>query len=135
MPTTIGPIAVNASARDASELATTVVSITANPLANCDTSGVWNAWIFQGITIPAGADITSAYIIINFTSTALDEPDVTIYGLDTATPADFAAVNANISGRARTTASVNWLNTNAGSDDVNTSDLKAIIDELMASYG
>ena len=106
MPTTIGPIAVAASADDASELATTVVSIVANPLANCDTTGVWNAWRFLGVTIPAGATITAAYLTVNFTSTTLDEPDVTFYGLDTATPAAFAAVNADISGRARTTASV-----------------------------
>src|SRR3990172_6679634 len=134
MPT-FGPRAIQASADDASELATTVVSITANPLANCDTTGVWNAWRFTAVTIPAGVTIIQAYLIINFTSTTLDEPDVTIYGLDTATPAQFAVVNANISGRARTTASVNWSNTNAGSNDVNTSDLTTIIEELIASYG
>src|SRR3990167_920905 len=107
--------AVVASADDASELATTVVSIVANPLANCDTAAVWNAWRFLGVTIPAGSLITAAYLTVNFTSTTLDEPDVTIYGLKTATPATFAANNTDISARARTTASVAWSNTNAGS--------------------
>lgn len=134
MPTQIGPIAVAASADDASELATTVVSITANPLDNCDTTGVWNAWRFTGITIPAGASIVSAFLTVNFTSATLDEPDVTIYGLDTASPAAFQAVNGDISGRARTTASVDWSNPNAGSQDVDTSDLSTIVAELLASY-
>ena len=134
MPT-FGPRAIQASADDASELATTVVSITANPLANCDTTGVWNAWRFTAVNIPANATITSAYLTINFTSTTLDEPDVTIYGLDVASPAQFTTTNADISGRARTSASVDWSNTNAGSNDVNTSDISSIISELYASYG
>jgi len=40
MPTTFGPRAIQASADDASELATTVVSITANPLANCEATSI-----------------------------------------------------------------------------------------------
>ena len=79
---------VAASADDASESGGTV-SIVANPLANCDTSGVWNAWRFTGVTIPAGATITQAYLTVRMTSSTLDEPDVTIYGLDTTTPAAF----------------------------------------------
>lgn len=135
MAVTIGPVAIAASADDASELATTVVSITANPLANCDTAGVWNAWRFVlPASIPANAVITSAKLTLQFTSSTLDEPEVTISGLDVATPAVFAAVNADISGRARTTATVNWSNTNAGTSDVDTSDISAIVQELVNSY-
>ena len=135
MPTTFGPRAIQASADDASELATTVVSITANPLANCEATSIWNAWRFTGVNIPAGQTITAAYLTVRFTSSSLDEPDVTIYGLDVSSPAQFAASNADISGRTRTTASVNWSNANAGTGDVNTSDLTTIVQELYDSYG
>lgn len=131
--TTIGPIAVAASADDASEVATTV-SITANPLANCDTVGVWNGWRFLGITIPAGSTINSAFITLQFTSSTLDEPEVTISGLDVDGPGTFTTGVADISLRTRTTASVAWSNTNAGTSDVNTSNLSAIVAELLASY-
>jgi hypothetical protein len=131
--TIIGPIAVAASGDDASEVAT-VVSITANPLANCDTAGVWNGWRFLGITIPAGSTINSAILTVRMTSGTLDEPDVTIFGLDVATPAAFTTGASNISSRSRTTASVNWSNANAGTVDVNTSDLKTIVQELVDSY-
>lgn len=131
--TIIGPIAVAASGDDASEVAT-VVSITANPLANCDTVAVWNAWRFLGITIPAGSVINSAFLTVRMTSGTLDEPDVTFSGLDTATPPVFTTGVSDISSRARTTATVDWSNTNAGTGDVNTSDLKTIVQELVDSY-
>ncbi len=132
----VGPTAVGASADDASEAAT-VVSLTANPLANCDTSGVWNGWIFRNLGIPAGATITSAIMTFQFTSATLDEPDVTLSGIDTgATISAFTTGASNISSRARTTASVNYANANAGANiDLDTPDLKTILQELVDSYG
>lgn len=131
--TTIGPIAVAASADDASETAT-AMDLTSNPLANCDTAGVWNGWRFTGITIPVGSTIDQAFMTLQFTSGTLDEPEVTISGLDTATPGTFTTDASNISGRARTTATVAWSNANAGTSDVNTADFKTIVQELVDSY-
>ena len=93
--------------------------------------------VSRGHDPSSGATITSAYLSVYFTSGSLDEPDVTIYGLDTATPAQFAAgsLTFTISNRARTTASVNWSNTNAGAGAfVNTSDISTIVQELVDSY-
>lgn len=129
-----GPTRIAGSADDASEVGT-VVSLTANPLANCDTVGTWNGWIFRGINIPQGATILSAYMTLQMTGGNLDEPDVRIYGLDTAAPANFTAAASNISSRTRTTAFVDWSNANAGSGiDIVTPDLSAIITELVTDY-
>jgi hypothetical protein len=129
-------VSVAAGDDDADELANGNVVTAGNPLVNVDGTGEWNAWRFQGITIPAGATVTVAYLTVQMTSASLDEPDVTFYGLDTTTPAVFVAGSATftVSSRARTTASVDWANANAGTGDVNTSDLSTIIQELVDSY-
>lgn len=127
-------VAITAGGDDADEVSTTVVSLTRNVLLNVDNTGEWNAWKFRGITIPAGATIDVAYLTVKMNGASLDEPDVTFDAEDSASPADFAASNGNISGRTPTTATVNWSNTNAGTSDVNTSSIVSIIQELVDSY-
>lgn len=127
-------VAITAGSDDASEQSSTAVSLTASPLLNVDGSGEWNAWKFRGITIPAGATIDVAYLTVRMNSGTLDEPLVLIDADDSASPADFAASNTNISGRTGTTASVQWSNANAGTSDVNTSSLVSIIQELVDSH-
>lgn len=105
-------------------------------LANLNTTGNWNGFRFLNVTIPNGVTITAAYLSFYLPNSALDEPDVLIYGLDNASPGTFFYAINNISGRARTTASVNWSSTGLGSSAgwYNTSSIVSIIEELMASY-
>jgi hypothetical protein len=127
-------VTVAASADDAAESSGGTMDLTLNPLPNVDGANEWNAFRFTGITIPAGATITAAYLTVQMTSSSLDEPDVTFFGLDTAAPGTFTTTANDISGRARTTASADWSNTNAGTSDVQTSSLVTIVQELVDSY-
>lgn len=127
---------VAASADDAHESAgTTVVNGTNFTL---DGSGEFFGFRFTDIAITPGSTCNSASLRLNFSSGALDEPDVVIHGEDTATPAQFTAAgnpNNNISGRTRTTASVDWFSANLGAPgQFNSPDLCNVIAELIASY-
>jgi hypothetical protein len=126
-----GAIEIAAGADDADE-ATTIVRIDGTPLINVDGSGEWNAWRWP-LTLPA-CTVDVSYLTVQMNGPTLDEPDVTFLGLDTATPAAFQVVTSDISSRAMTTATVDWSNTNAGTADVNTSDLSTIFQELVDSY-
>ena len=130
---------VSASADDADEVLVVsdrVVSITSAPLRNVDAADEWDGVRFQGVTIPDGATITSAYLTLYFPAPTQDEPDITIYGQDNGNPGQFTTDNANISSRTRTSASVDWGSANLGSSArwVNTSNLSTIVQELVDNY-
>ena len=129
-------VSVASSTDDGHESATDTTDNAASS-ASIDTTGVWLFTRFNGITIPAGATITAAYLSFSIDGPGQDEPDVVFYGEDSATPATLTAGlgNSNISNRARTTASVDWANTNLGAPAVfNTPDLSTIVQELVDSY-
>jgi len=133
MPTINARVA--ASTDDASEIVSGNVATNATSF-NIDETGEWIGFRVN-VTIPDGATIDAAYLTLEFDSGTLDEPDLTIYGEDTATPAAFSAGTATftISGRSRTSASVNWGSTDLGGPgSFNTSSIVSIIEELMASY-
>lgn len=128
-------ITVAASADDASEDSGGSINLTTNPLLNVDAVNEWNGWIFRLITIPSGATINVAYMTVQMTSATLDEPDVTFFGLNAITQGIFTIVANDVSGRAKTAASVDWSNTDAGTGDVNTASLVTIIQELVDENG
>lgn len=126
---------VAAATDDASEQASGNVATNAVSF-NMDEAGEWIGFRVN-VTIPDGATIDAAYITCQFDSGTLDEPDLTIYGEDTATPAVFAGGTGtfSISGRSRTTASVNWGSTDLGGPGAfNSPSIVSIIEELMGSY-
>lgn len=126
---------VAASTDDANELSSGNVQ-TNTASFNTDQTGEWLAFRVS-VTIPDGATIDVAYLTLQFDSGTLDEPDLTIYGEDTATPAAYAAGTATftISTRTRTTASVDWASADLGAPGAfNSPSIVAIIQELMASY-
>ena len=131
---------VSASSDDAEEKAADGVCVIDNSslgyLADLDTTGNWNGFRFLNVTIPNGVTITAAYLSFYLPNSVLDEPDVLIYGIANAIPGTFSYAINNISGRTRTTASVNWSSTGLGSSAgwYNTSSIVSIIEELMASY-
>lgn len=126
---------VAAATDDASEIGNGNVATNAVSF-NIDEAGEWIGFRVS-VTIPDGATIDAAYLVCEFDSGTLDEPDLTIYGEDTATPAVFAAGTGtfSISGRSRTTASVNWGSTDLGGPGTfNSPSIVSIINELMGSY-
>jgi hypothetical protein len=87
---------------------------------------------WTGVTIPVGATITTAYIILRVTSKDGTGGAVTIYFDDTATPTA-PTTAAELTGKTQTTQNVAWsLGTTNG--NINSPDIKAIIQELVNSY-
>jgi hypothetical protein len=86
---------------------------------------------FQNITIPRQATILNAYLTIQIFGTDFDDPNHNIFfqAIDNA-PVP-AAVQFNISSRARTTSFVNWTATGVGAGSVDTPSLKAPIQEVI----
>jgi hypothetical protein len=108
-----------------------------NPTSNIDATNEWIGVRFLGITIPAGATVTAAYLTFYFPSSSSDEPDLTIYGEDGATPAQFTqgADTYTVSGRTKTTAAVNWGSADLGAPGTyNSADISTIVQELVNSY-
>ena len=104
---------IAATADDATELtSTTTVDLNEinlrlnyeNALGDYSTIGL--RW--QDVHIPSTATINSAKVLFHSSAAYTDPATVTIYGEKSVTPAAFQAVNANISGRTPTTASVSW---------------------------
>lgn len=99
---------------------------------------------WTGITIPAGAIITTAWIDMWIIDDLNDEPDHTIYFEDNATPAVFTTGASDISNRTPTTATATLSSADLGASasgdwlsDLETMpfpELKTIIQELVDSY-
>lgn len=123
---------VTASSDDAYQSGSTVTLTGGYP--NTNGSTVWVGFRFLNVTIPAGSTINSAYINLNIL--AADDPDVDIYGNDVDDAATFTTTSNDISGRALTTAKVNWTATNIGAYSRKDSpDIKTIIQEIIDRAG
>lgn len=137
-PITIDPTIepqIGASGYDAAEATNGVMNLTSTPLTNVDETNEWNGLVFVDLNLSNVATFDVAYLILYFTSSSLDEPDLTIYGLDTADPGIFTTTVSDISGRTKTTASVTYANTNLGAPgSFNSSSIVTIVDELYTSY-
>ena len=96
--------------------------------------------IFRGIDVEQGAEITKAYIQFTTDEVSTDICNLTIDGEDTDNPLDFTTNVNNVSGRAKTVASVNWNpgnwnNVGESSVDQKTPDIKAVIQEIVNRVG
>lgn len=92
---------------------------------------------FQNVTVPAGAEITSAYL-----SFEADEPgdrptSLRIHGEASDNATTFSTSSVNISGRQRTSASVEWNNLPpvTWNDSLRSPDIKSIIQQIVNRPG
>lgn len=137
---TFGPYAVQASGDDGhfQPGAATIFSSSGAILkANSDTlaSNRYTAFFrFDTVDVPAGATITDAYLTVTCVSTGVDDPNLTIMGVDADDP---AAPTNDTEGDAlaRTTATVEWIATGVGDSGVNTPSITTIVQEIVDRGG
>ncbi len=92
---------------------------------------------FQGVNIPAGAEISKAYIEFEADDYRTGNTHLEIRGQASDNPAQFVSVRRNIRDRARTTSSVAWINPPevARNEKIQTPDLKDIVQEIVNRGG
>lgn len=92
---------------------------------------------FQNMTIPAGSEVTSAFLKFETDEPGDRATSLRIHGEASDSAAVFAEASLNISSRTRTSASVNWDDLAAVSwnDSVRSPDLKAVIQEIVSRPG
>lgn len=95
---------------------------------------------FNGITIPQGASITSAYVQFTTTRSFSKSTSLTIEGQAVDNAGVFVKVDGNVSSRPRTTANVAWspapwTTIDEAGDDQRTSDLSSIVEEIVNRSG
>ncbi|NIS80819.1 MAG: hypothetical protein GTO14_11550, partial [Anaerolineales bacterium] len=95
----------------------------------------WIGMRFQNITVPRGATITNAYVQFTADVANSGATDLTVYGQDIGTAPTFTSAVNNISGRDRTSATVNWVPPAwTGGDqgvDQRTPNISSIIEEIV----
>lgn len=87
---------------------------------------------WTGITIPAGAKITSAYVSFRFYSYSGTPPKCTLYFEDAANPSAISSASDG-NGRVKTTANISVTGPTSG-EWWNTGSIVSIIQELVDSY-
>ncbi|MCB0564801.1 MAG: hypothetical protein KDD01_10540, partial [Phaeodactylibacter sp.] len=96
---------------------------------------------FNGLNIPQGANINSAYIQFTVDETGNDDPcNLAIYGQAGDNAVTFSSTDFDISSRARTTNSVawapaQWINTGDADPEQQTVDISAVIQEVVNRSG
>lgn len=99
----------------------------------------WLGLRFQGIDIPNGAIVNSAYIEFTADESQSSGASMTIYGQDDDNPSSFSGSSNDISSRTRTGASVTWSPNGWSSEeigpDTQTDDLSSIIQEIIDRPG
>lgn len=129
---------VNASAGDARELAGAVDIAVLNSVT--DDFGEWFGFRFTGVTIAGGSTINTAVLSVYVYNSGFDEPLHTFYAEDSDNAAAFTNTANDISGRARTSASVVWSNTNLGATGFSPfffspPDVSALVQEVVDRGG
>lgn len=105
---------VGASANDAWQNVSNVVSITASTVTIDDTTEhAGFRWL--NVTVPSGATIDAATFTVQVTGVANDEPQHQVRGEDADNAAVFTTASDSIDARARTTASTQWNSADLGS--------------------
>lgn len=89
---------------------------------------------FQNLTIPPGSTINVAYCSIRATNTSSDDPNVDIFAEAADNPADFSTT-ADVTGRTRSTANVQWTATGIGTGEVNSPSIVTVIQEIINRGG
>jgi len=99
------------------------------------TNAQWIGMRFQNITVPQGSSIANAYIQFTADVSNSEATNITIYGQDIDTAPAFQNAQYNVSGRDRTSTTVNWTpNPWTGGDrgvDQRTSDISSIIEAIV----
>lgn len=94
-------------------------------------SSDWGGFRFTNVTIPNSATIDSATLQVYVSDTDYDDIELDIYGEDADNPGTFLSSGYNISGRSRTSASVNKSATGVGVGWYSMPDVKTIIQEII----
>ncbi len=136
-------VSVSSSSDDAEEtIAGGSVYLNSNDLEMIDNAGTLQAvgMRFTGITIPAGASITNAYIQFQADEVDTGSAALVVRGEATDNALTYSGTNNNITSRAQTTASVPWtpVSWNAIGDAgvaQRTPDLTAVIQEIVNRSG
>jgi hypothetical protein len=135
------PVAVGTD--DAEQLASTSVNITSTDLdMMLDGTAVQSAvgLRFANVTLPPGAAIVSASVQFRSDEAHSDATSLLIQGQAADNPPSFTTAKNNITSRARTAASVAWnpapwLTTSETGPNEKTTDLVAIVQELVSRPG
>lgn len=138
-PSTIS-VRVNASSDDAEQnLSTGTVVINSSDLELAvDVSASQLVGMrFNGIAIPAGATITSAYVEFETDVAWSTACSLTIQGQAADNPTTFVASNSNLSARSKTTASVAWSPSawNTVNEKHQSPNLSSIVQEIVNRSG
>ena len=94
---------------------------------------------FTGITVPRGAEITSARIKFTARATSSGSASLTFHGVDQDNTSTFSTAAYNVSNRAKTSTSVAWsapawTQGEVGADTTSP-DLKAVVQEVVSRTG
>jgi len=138
---------VGASADDASQTTADVVSILATSIT-VDNTQEHAGFRWTTVGVPVAATINSAWMSIFIVGTTTDEPQHQLRGQLVADAAEFTTGSNNIDARSRTTATVNWEDTDLGSgadeewqwgapngSPTSGADIKTIIQEIVDQGG
>lgn len=95
---------------------------------------------FMGVTVPAGATIQRAYVQFQVAQITTAPASLTIEGQAADNPSTFTTANFNISSRARTSTSANWVpaswpTVGEHGPDQRTEDLTPVVQELVNRAG
>lgn len=106
------------------------------PLSDVDQ---WLGLRFQGLDIPQGAVVNSAYIELTADESQSGGATISIYGQADDDPLAFGGSNNDISARLKTAATVTWSpgswSTDEVGPDTQTDDLSAIVQEILDRPG
>jgi VCBS repeat-containing protein len=134
-------VRVASSSDDAEERASGSVSLTSSDLELVLDADIQNVGLrFNGITIPQGANITSAYLQFQTDETNSEATTLTIQGQADSNPLAFTNSTNDITDRALTTANVGWspapwtTRGHAGPDQ-QTPDISTVIQEIVNQPG
>ena len=89
---------------------------------------------FDSLNIPPGSTINTAVLSVLCTDTATDDPNMDIFAEDVDDAADFTTT-ADIVGRTKTTASVQYTATAVGAVRVSPADLSTVVQEVVDRAG
>ena len=123
------------------------VDLTSADLEFCVEEWIWpisdeDQWLglrFQGIDIPEGAIVSSAYIELTSDESQTSGASIIIYGQNEDSPLPFTNSNNDISTRSRTTSNVVWTPNGWSAEEVGadtqSDDLSAIVQEIIDRPG
>jgi VCBS repeat-containing protein len=134
-------VRVAASADDAEESSSGSVSLSSGDLELVyDGSNQTVGMRFNGISIPKGSTITSAYVQFTVDESQAESTTLTIQGQNVDQATTFSTQSKNISSRARTVAAVSWspnpwATIGAAGADQQTPNIASVIQEIVGRSG